>query len=113
MKEAHAEHKDDLEFTKTIDSFRSSEEEAKETIRKSRESVQEKERNAREKAENILEKAREEAVKLKDGLLLETKRAIDSEKTGIMKKAEKESGELEKKTLKPEDIKPLAMSIFE
>ena len=113
MKEAHPEHKDDLEFTKTIDSLKKSEEESKGIIKKASENSEAKERAAKEKAEEILERANEESVKLKDGLLLETKKTIDAEKAGIMKKAEKEAGELEKRKLKPEDIKPLASSIFE
>ncbi len=113
MKEIQSEHKDDSEFSHAISSLKKAEEEAKETIAKANEGAERELMEAREKAHRIAEEAQDEAVGLKDKLLSENKKGIGEEQAFILKKAEKEAGELERKKLKPEDIRKLAASVLE
>ena len=113
MTEAHAEHKDDAEFIQSVSSLKKAEEEAKAIIAKANEKADAELKGAREKADEIAEGAHDDAVKLKDKLLLESKKEIGSEQESILRKAEKEAAELEKKKVKPEDVRGIAMSVLE
>ncbi|MFH0817930.1 MAG: hypothetical protein V1909_04825 [Candidatus Micrarchaeota archaeon] len=112
MKETHADHKDDVEFSAAISSLKKSEDGSKEQIEKAHEKANAHIKEAREKADVQIEGAREEAVALKDKLLLESKRGIESERVEIIGKAEKEASELEKRKLKQEDIRKLAIDVL-
>ncbi len=113
MAEAHAEHKDDAQFIQSVSSLKKTEDEAKAIIAKANENAEAELREAREKADEIAEGAHDDAVKLKDKLLLESKKGIESEQGSILRKAEKEAADLEKKKVKPEDIRKIAMSVLE
>jgi V/A-type H+/Na+-transporting ATPase subunit G/H len=113
MKEHHTDSEDEHQFTKAIGSLRKGEEEAKEIKQKATEKADLRLKAARENAEEVMKRASEEAVALKDKMLLEAKKDIESERAKILSKAEKEAEGLGKKKLKPEDARKLAASIFE
>ncbi|MFH1470216.1 MAG: hypothetical protein ABIF01_00550 [Candidatus Micrarchaeota archaeon] len=113
MKEAKAEHKDDLEFANAISSLKKSETDAGDFVAKANSKAEALIKGAREKSGEIISRAQSEAVSLKDKHLLDSNKGIEAERDAILKKVEKEAGKLEKMKLKPEEIRKLANTIFE